>query len=74
MDDNGTEVTKGWLQRCSDATKLVFEAGKEVEVSTLMVTDANGHRLKKSKARGRWVLITLSDTGAPCIRFAFSPN
>ncbi|HEV2373460.1 MAG TPA: AmmeMemoRadiSam system radical SAM enzyme [Streptosporangiaceae bacterium] len=33
------KITKGWLEPVLEGTKQVYEAGKHVEVSTLMVTD-----------------------------------
>jgi len=54
------KLTRGWLQPVLDATKLVFQNGKHVEISNLIVTDAN---TSEDEARNvaQWVLTNLSD-------------
>ncbi len=53
-------ISKGWLPPVLDATRLVFEQGKHVEISNLMVTDAND-TVEEAKALADWVLTHLSD-------------
>jgi pyruvate formate lyase activating enzyme len=39
------KITKGWLEPVLEGTEKVFQAGKHVEVSTLMVTDLSDDEL-----------------------------
>jgi len=55
------KISKGWLQPALDATKLVFDKGKHVEISMLMVTDANDTE-KEARELARWVIDNMSDT------------
>src|SRR5262249_14862607 len=57
------KITKGWLQPVLDATKFVFEQGKHVELSMLMVTDANDTP-EHAKQLAYWVQTKLSDSVA----------
>ncbi|GIF04002.1 AmmeMemoRadiSam system radical SAM enzyme [Actinoplanes siamensis] len=62
-------VTKGQLQPVLDATKYVFDRGKHVEVSSLLVTDANDSEADARKL-SRWVLDELSpDVPVHFVRF-----
>jgi len=54
------KITKGWLEPVLEATKFVFQQGKHVEVSNLMVTDANDS-VESAKTVADWVLTNLSD-------------
>jgi len=54
------KITKGWLEPVLEATKFVFEEGKHVEVSNLMVTDANDS-VEAAQRIADWVLTNLSD-------------
>jgi pyruvate formate lyase activating enzyme len=53
--------TKGQLEPVLEATKFVFNQGKHVEVSNLMITDAND-RVEDAQRLAEWVLTNLSDT------------
>jgi pyruvate formate lyase activating enzyme len=53
--------TKGRLEPVLEATKLVFDRGKHLEVSMLMVTDANDG-VEDAQRLADWVLTNLSDT------------
>ena len=54
------KISKGWLPPVLDATRLVYEEGKHVEISNLMVTDSNDS-VDEAKALAEWVLENLSD-------------
>jgi pyruvate formate lyase activating enzyme len=54
------KITKGWLPPILEATKYVFSQGKHVEISNLMVTDANDSE-DDARAVAEWVLTNLSD-------------
>jgi pyruvate formate lyase activating enzyme len=63
------KITKGWLPPVLDATKFVFEQGKHVEISSLLVTDANDDD-ESTKRLADWVLNNLSDeTPLHLVRF-----
>ncbi len=63
------KFSKGWLEPVLVATKLVFERGKHVEISNLMVTDAND-TVDDAKALAEWVLTHLSpDVPLHFVRF-----
>ncbi len=49
------KMTTGWMQPVLDATRKVYEAGKHVEVSTLMITDISDNE-ETAKRIGEWVL------------------
>lgn len=53
------KISKGWLPPVLDATRFVFEQGKHVEISTLMVTDANDSE-DDARRLTDWVLTNLS--------------
>lgn len=53
------KISKGWLPPVLDATRLVFDEGKHVEISNLMVTDSNDS-VDEAKALAEWVLENLS--------------
>ena len=53
-------ITKGWLPPVLEATKYVFGQGKHVEISNLMVTDANDSE-EDARRVADWVLTNLSD-------------
>ncbi|MBW4704660.1 MULTISPECIES: AmmeMemoRadiSam system radical SAM enzyme [unclassified Micromonospora] len=62
-------VTKGQLQPVLDATAYVFDRGKHVEVSSLLVTDANDTEGDARKL-SRWVLDRLGpDVPVHFVRF-----
>ncbi|MFI6820906.1 AmmeMemoRadiSam system radical SAM enzyme [Micromonospora sp. NPDC050187] len=62
-------VTKGQLQPVLDATAYVFDRGKHVEVSSLLVTDAND-REEDAYRLSRWVLDRLGpDVPVHFVRF-----
>ncbi len=63
------KISKGWLPPVLDATKYVFDQGKHVEVSSLLVTDANDDD-ESTKRLADWVLTNLSeDTPVHLVRF-----
>lgn len=53
-------ITKGWLPPILEATKFVYEQGKHVEISNLMITDANDSEEDAKRIAG-WVLDNLSE-------------
>ncbi|MBI2910345.1 MAG: AmmeMemoRadiSam system radical SAM enzyme [Chloroflexi bacterium] len=58
-EDFYRKITKGWLPPVLRATRLVFEQGKHVEISNLMVTDAND-TTDDARRLAEWVLANLS--------------
>lgn len=70
MDDKWyRKITKGWLPPVLEATKYVFDQGKHVEVSSLLVTDANDTE-EDAKRLADWVLTNLSpETPVHLVRF-----
>jgi len=63
------KISKGWLPPVLDATKYVFDQGKHVEVSSLLVTDANDDE-ESTKRLADWVLTNLSEeTPVHLVRF-----
>lgn len=54
------KISKGWLPPVLEATKYVFAQDKHVEISNLMVTDANDSE-DDARAIAEWVLTNLSD-------------
>lgn len=54
------KISKGWLPPVLEATQYVFEQGKHVEISNLMVTDANDSETD-AEAIAAWILENLSD-------------
>lgn len=65
-------VTKGRLEPVLEATKFVFDQGKHVEVSMLLVTDAND-RVEQTSLLADWVLENLSDV-VPIHYVRFHPD
>lgn len=53
-------VTKGWLEPVLEATEYVYGRGKHVEVSNLVVTDAND-KPEQTIEIAEWVLDALDD-------------
>jgi len=63
------KISKGWLPPVLEATKYVFDQGKHVEVSNLMVTDANDSE-DDAATIAKWVLTHLSaETPVHFVRF-----
>jgi pyruvate formate lyase activating enzyme len=54
------KISKGWMEPVLDATIHVFNKKKHVEISNLMVTDANDSE-SDARAMAQWVLDELSD-------------
>ncbi|HWN43544.1 MAG TPA: AmmeMemoRadiSam system radical SAM enzyme [Thermoanaerobaculia bacterium] len=65
-------ITKGSLEPVLEATKFVFDQGKHVEVSMLLVTDAND-KVEDTRRLADWVLTNLSDT-VPIHYVRFHPD
>ncbi len=65
------KLTKGWLQPVLDAAILAFRSGKHVEISNLIVTDANASE-EDGREVAEWVLTNLSDE-VPLHYVAFHP-
>ena len=55
------KIAKGQLEPVLEATRYVHGRGKHLEISNLMVTDAND-RVEDARAMASWVLNELSDT------------
>lgn len=53
-------LTKGWIEPVLEAAKFVYARGKHVEISNLMVTDANDSE-EDSRAVAKWVRSELSE-------------
>lgn len=66
------KVTTGWMEPVLAATKQVFDAGKHVEVSTLMVTDISDDEETARKV-AKWVLTDL-DENVPVHFVRFHPD
>lgn len=66
------KITTGWVEPVLDATKQVFDAGKHVEVSTLMVTDISDNE-DTARAISNWVLTKL-DENVPLHFVRFHPD
>jgi pyruvate formate lyase activating enzyme len=64
--------TKGRLEPVLEAAKYVFDQGKHVEVSMLLVTDAND-KVEDTRQLAEWVLTNLSDT-VPIHYVRFHPD
>ncbi|MFN7961382.1 MAG: AmmeMemoRadiSam system radical SAM enzyme [Thermoanaerobaculia bacterium] len=64
--------TKGRLEPVLEATKYVFDQGKHVEISNLMVTDAND-RPDQAREVAEWVLTNLSEN-TPLHYVRFHPD
>lgn len=63
------KISKGWLPPVLEATKYVYDQGKHVEISSLLVTDANDDD-ESTKKLADWVLNNLSDeTPVHLVRF-----
>jgi pyruvate formate lyase activating enzyme len=54
------KITTGWLQPVLDGTKQVFDAGKHVEVSNLMITDLSDNE-DVARSIADWVLSSLNE-------------
>jgi pyruvate formate lyase activating enzyme len=52
------KLTTGWLQPVLDATKKIYQAGKHLEVSNLMITDISDNEQSARNMAG-WVLENL---------------
>ena len=65
-------LTKGQLEPVLEATKYVYDQGKHVEISNLLVTDAND-TVEQAVEIADWVLETLSDT-VPLHYVRFHPD
>ena len=66
------KYTSGWLQPVLDGVKRVYDAGKHVEVSTLMVTDISDND-ETAKRVADWVL-TYLDSTVPAHFVRFHPD
>jgi pyruvate formate lyase activating enzyme len=66
------QLTKGQLEPVLKATKQVFEAGKHVEVSTLMITDISDND-ETARRVADWVLTDLDST-VPVHYVRFHPD
>ncbi|PFW88941.1 AmmeMemoRadiSam system radical SAM enzyme [Bacillus pseudomycoides] len=63
------KISKGWLPPVLEATKYVFDQGKHVEISSLLVTDQNDND-ESTKRLADWVLNNLSaETPVHLVRF-----
>lgn len=63
------KISKGWLPPVLEATKFVFDQGKHVEISSLLVTDANDND-ESTKRLADWMLNNLSpETPLHLVRF-----
>jgi pyruvate formate lyase activating enzyme len=63
------KMSKGWLQPVLDAAKYVYDQGKHVELSMLMITDANDGE-KDARELAEWVLTHMSpDVPVHFVRF-----
>jgi pyruvate formate lyase activating enzyme len=65
-------VTKGWLEPVLEATEYVYRRGKHVEVSNLVVTDAND-TVDQTARIADWVLTSL-DSSVPLHYVRFHPD
>jgi pyruvate formate lyase activating enzyme len=52
------KLTTGWLQPVLDATKKIYQAGKHLEVSNLMITDISDNE-QSARNMASWVLENL---------------
>lgn len=66
------KLTKGWIEPVLEATKQVYQAGKHVEVSTLMVTDLSDNE-DTARAVARFVGEEL-DPSVPTHFVRFHPD
>lgn len=66
------KITTGWVEPVLEATRQVFDAGKHVEVSTLMVTDVSDDAGTARKVT-EWVLTNL-DARVPMHFVRFHPD
>lgn len=66
------KVTTGWVEPVLAATKKVYEAGKHVEVSTLMVTDISDDE-QTARRISEWVKTEL-DANVPLHFVRFHPD
>ncbi|CAH2802692.1 MAG: COG1180: Radical SAM, Pyruvate-formate lyase-activating enzyme like [uncultured Caballeronia sp.] len=66
------KVTTGWVEPVLAATKKVYQAGKHVEVSTLMVTDISDDE-QTSRRISEWVKTEL-DANVPLHFVRFHPD
>jgi pyruvate formate lyase activating enzyme len=65
-------VTKGWLEPVLEATEYVYNLGRHVEVSNLVVTDMND-KIEQTAAIADWVLAQL-DASVPLHYVRFHPD
>ncbi len=65
-------VTKGWLEPVLEATEYVYNRGRHVEVSNLVVTDTND-KIEQTAAVADWVLTHL-DASVPLHYVRFHPD
>lgn len=65
-------ITTGWLQPVLDAAKQVYDAGRHVEISNLMITDINDDEDNARKIAD-WVLTSL-DATVPLHFVRFHPD
>lgn len=65
-------MTTGWLQPVLDGAKQVFDAGRHVEISNLMITDVNDDEANARKIAD-WLLATLDST-VPLHYVRFHPD